>query len=130
MTYPARMDTEEQLNDALTQPRPVLVEFMRTIASPLLVLGAGGKMGPSLAVLARRAADAARHPLEIIAVSRFSHAGARSFLEERGVKTLAADLLRREDLGKLPDSANVIYLAGLKFGTSENPSLTWAGNTL
>ena len=124
------MDTEEQLNDALTQPRPVLVEFIRGVSSPLVVLGAGGKMGPSLAVLARRAADTARHPMEIIAVSRFSDAGARSFLEQRGVTTLAADLLRREELEKLPDSANVIYLAGLKFGTTDNPSLTWAVNTI
>jgi nucleoside-diphosphate-sugar epimerase len=124
------MDTEDQLNEALTQPRPVLVEFIRKVASPLVVLGAGGKMGPTLAVLARRAADSAKHPLDVIAVSRFSDSGARSFLEDRGVKTLAADLLRREELKKLPDSANIIYMAGLKFGTSENPSLTWAVNTI
>jgi nucleoside-diphosphate-sugar epimerase len=124
------METEAQLDDSLTRPRPVLVEFIRSVSSPLVVLGAGGKMGPSLAVLARRAADAAGHSLEIIAVSRFSDAGARSFLELRGVTTLAADLLRRDELEKLPDSANVIYLAGLKFGTSENPSLTWAVNTI
>src|SRR3954452_2141247 len=100
------MDTEEQLNDALTRPRPVLVDFVRGVSSPLVVLGAGGKMGPSLAVLARRAADAAKHPLEIIAVSRFSDSGARSFLEQGGVTTLSADLLRREEFDKLPDSAN------------------------
>ena len=66
------IQSEDELDRALTEPRPVLIEFIRSVASPLIILGAGGKMGPTLAVLARRAADAAGHPLEIIAVSRFS----------------------------------------------------------
>lgn len=64
--------SEEQLDDLLTSPRAQLVEFIRTVRSPLLILGGGGKMGPSLAVLARRAAEAAGHPLQVITVSRFS----------------------------------------------------------
>ena len=87
-------------------------------------------MGPTLAVLARRAADEAGHPLEIIAVSRFNDAQTRTWLETRGVTTVQADLLKREDVEALPDSANVLYLVGMKFGTRENPSLTWAVNTL
>lgn len=122
--------TEEELEEVLTQPRPELVTFIRQLASPLILLGAGGKMGPTLAVLARRAAAAANHPLEIIAVSRFSNSTARTWLEDRGVKTRAADLLDRAAVQALPDSANVIHLAGLKFGTVQNPSLTWAVNTL
>ena len=87
-------------------------------------------MGPTLAVLVRRAAEAAGHPLEVIAVSRFSNKNARQWLEQRGVGTIEADLLDREAVQKLPDSTNVIYLVGLKFGTAQNPSLTWAVNTL
>jgi len=125
-----RIETEEQLETVLTTPRPELVAFMRTVASPLLLLGAGGKMGPTLARLAQRAAQAAGHPLEIIAVSRFSNDSARASLEQAGVKTLASDLLDRRAVEKLPDAPNVIYLAGMKFGTAQNPALTWAVNTL
>jgi dTDP-4-dehydrorhamnose reductase len=124
------IDTEEQLEDVLTWPRPALVESIRNLSGPLVILGAGGKMGPTLAVLARRAADAAKHRLDIIAVSRFSDERARGWLEKRGVNTHSVDLLKPEAMRKLPDAANVIYLVGLKFGTAENPSLTWAVNTL
>jgi hypothetical protein len=95
-----------------------------------MVLGAGGKMGPSLAVLARRAAAQAGHPLEVIASSRFSDAQTRSWLERQGVRTIPCDLLNRHETARLPDSDNVIYLVGLKFGTADKPCLTWAMNTL
>lgn len=124
------IQTEEELEEALTRPRPALVEFIRSVSSPLVVLGAGGKMGPTLCVLARRAADEAKHRLDIIAVSRFSDERARTSLEQRGVTTCSVDLLEPDAIQKLPDAANVIYLVGLKFGTAENPSLTWAVNTL
>jgi len=113
------IDTEADLEEVLTRPRAVLIEFIRTLASPLVVLGAGGKMGPTLAMLAKRAAEAAKHPLEIIAVSRFSDEGARSLLEQRGVKTYEADLLEGGSVQKLPAATNVIYLVGLKFGTTQ-----------
>jgi len=122
--------TETELEDALTRPRPVLVEFIRSLQDPLVILGAGGKMGPTLAVLARRAADAAGHRLRIVAVSRFSDELAKARLEKSGVETCEADLLERDAFKRLPDSQNVIYLVGLKFGTAQNPSLTWAINTL
>lgn len=128
--WPERIDTEQQLDEIMTRPRSQLVEFVKTLKSPLLILGAAGKMGPSLAALVRRAAEAAKHDLKIIAVSRFSGSEARRWLESRGVETIACDLLEREALQKLPDAANVIYLVGLKFGTQQNPSLTWAVNTL
>lgn len=128
--WPARMDTEQQLDEIMTRPRTALVDFVKTLQSPLLILGAAGKMGPSLAVLARRAAEAAKHDLKVIAVSRFSGSEARRWLESRSVETVACDLLEREALQKLPDATNVIYLVGLKFGTQQNPSLTWAVNTL
>jgi nucleoside-diphosphate-sugar epimerase len=106
------------------------VEFIRTVRSPLVILGAAGKMGPSLALLAKRAANQARHDLEIIAVSRFSNPRTKEWLQAHGVETQSADLIKREDVERLPDSQNVIYLVGLKFGTAQNPAATWAMNTV
>lgn len=127
---PSRIESEEQLDDLLTRPGSKLVEFVKTVSSPLLILGAGGKMGPTLAVLARRAADAAGHPLEVIAVSRYSDKAARQWLEACGVKTLSHDLLDEATVARLPEAEHVIYLVGLKFGTAQNPSATWAMNTI
>lgn len=127
---PAKMRNEEELDEVLTRPSARLQEFIRTVESPLVVLGAGGKMGPTLAVLAKRAAESAGHALEVIAVSRFSNAQAREWLEKRSVKTVPCDLLEREQVARLPQSPNVVYLVGLKFGTSQNPALTWAVNTI
>lgn len=121
---------ESELHDRLTTPRPVLVDFMPSVASPLVILGAGGKMGPTLAVLAKRAAELAGHRLEVIAVSRFSDGSTRGWLEAHGVTTQGADLLRRDAMRQLPDAEDVIYLVGLKFGTRDNPARTWAANTL
>src|SRR5258706_6687043 len=98
---PDTIDSEAALDDLLTTPHPQLIEFMRTLSSPLVILGAGGKMGPSLAVLARRAAEAAGHPLEMIAARRFSDAAARNLLEQRGAPTLVCEVLRPEDVPTL-----------------------------
>ena len=120
------MESEEDLEEVLTHPRTELIEAIREVRSPLVILGAGGKMGPSLAVLAKRAAERAGHPLEILAVSRFGNGEQRKWFEERGVRTLVADLLDRESTDRLPEAGDVLYLVGLKFGTQENPSQTWA----
>jgi hypothetical protein len=125
-----QVTNEQELEEILTRPRPALVDFIQTVQSPLVILGAGGKMGPSLAVLARRAAQAAGKELEIVAASRFSDQDACRRLEERGVRTLRLDLLERKSYEALPDSENIVYLVGLKFGTALKPSLTWATNTL
>jgi len=127
---PELINTDAELEDVLTRPRAVLMEFIRTVSSPLVILGAGGKMGPSLAVLAKRAAKMAGHRLDVIAVSRFTDEAARTSLERHGVKTLRADLLEREQVEALPDSGDIVYLVGLKFGTQQNPGGTWAANTL
>ena len=127
---PELIRTEAELDELLTRPGAALTDFIRTVSSPLVVLGAGGKMGPTLAVLARRAALAAGHNLDVIAVSRFSDAARRQWLEERGVKTVSCDLLEATSLAQLPEAENVIYLVGLKFGTGKNPAATWAMNTV
>jgi nucleoside-diphosphate-sugar epimerase len=121
---------EQALDEILTRPRPVLIEYMSKIRSPLVILGAGGKMGPTLAGLAQRAAQAAGVDLEIVAASRFSNLASRAWLEARGVRTVSVNLFERDAYTALPDSENVLYLAGLKFGTTQNPVLTWATNTL
>lgn len=128
--FPDALRSEAELDAWLTRPRPELVRFIRTVSSPLVMLGAGGKMGPTLAALARRAADEAGHPLDIIAVSRFGSGTTRPWLEAHGVKTLGLDLLEPASSRELPEAENVIYLVGLKFGTSQNPALTWAVNTI
>jgi nucleoside-diphosphate-sugar epimerase len=130
MTLPEHIETEDALDEVLTRPMPALVESIKALTSPLIILGAGGKMGPTLAVLARRAADAAGHPLDIVAVSRFSDARKRDWLEARQVRTIACDLMARDAFAGLPDTDNVIYLVGLKFGTAQDPATTWASNTL
>jgi len=127
---PDLIETELELDDALTTPRPALVQLMRHVKSPLLVLGAGGKMGPTLAALAGRAAEEAGVNIEIIAVSRFSNPATRRWLKSHHIKTCVADLFDRRSLRRLPNAENIIYLVGQKFGTSQNPSLTWAANTL
>ncbi len=127
---PEPIESEEALDEILTRPRAVLIEFIQSIHSPLLLLGAGGKMGPTLAVLAQRAAHLAGHPLEIVAASRFSNESTREWLEQRGIHTLSCNLLEPQSWQRLPDAENVIYLLGQKFGTTQNPALTWAINTL
>jgi nucleoside-diphosphate-sugar epimerase len=127
---PQIIANEAQLEDVLSQPSRPLVEFITQVRSPLLILGAGGKMGPSLAALARRAAAEAGHRLRVVAVSRFQDAAARRSLESRDIETIPCDLFDREAVAGLPDAVDIIYLVGVKFGTSQNPSLTWAANTL
>ncbi len=124
------IETVDQLDDLLSTPSPDLVAAISKLSGRLLIVGAGGKMGPTLAVLARRAANISGTKLDIIAASRFSNSEARQWLEQRGVTTVSADVLLRRDVESLPDAEHVIYLVGLKFGTSTSPSATWVANTL
>lgn len=127
--WPATVADEQQLDELLTQPDEALVQAAQHWQSPLLVLGAGGKMGPSLAVLAQRACVAAGRSVEVIAVSRFREPESRRWLEERGVRTLGADLRVPAAVADLPATTNLIYLVGMKFGTATNPGATWIANT-
>ena len=94
-----------------------------------MILGVGGKMGPSLARLARRAIDQAGLSKRVIGVSRFSEPGLREALQDAGVETIACDLLDDDALRRLPDVANIIYMAGMKFGATGREAQTWAMNT-
>lgn len=123
------MWTEEKLNTLLTTPSQALVEDMKHIEGDILVLGAGGKMGPTLCVLAKNAIRAAGLSKRVIAVSRFSDPLVVELLEKNSVEWVSADLLHPGALEKLPDAENVIYMAGKKFGTDGNEAATWAMNT-
>ncbi len=124
------IETEDQLEDALSAPTAADVESMRLLEGDVMVLGAGGKMGPSLARLARRASDQAGPRRRVIAVSRFSSPAARLGLERAGVETVECDLLDAGKITSLPFCENVLYLAGRKFGSVDRPDLTWAINTV
>jgi nucleoside-diphosphate-sugar epimerase len=120
------------LNDALSDPTPALIRTLATLDGDIIVLGAGGKMGPSLARMARRALDAADGDRRrtVIAVSRWSDAAAVESLDAAGVQCIRADLLDRNAVDALPFAPNVIFMAGQKFGTGGDPSQTWAMNTI
>lgn len=120
--------TEEALDELLTAPSDALTEDMAKINGDILVLGAGGKMGPTLCVLAKRAMERAGIDKKVIAVSRGSDLRAKQYMEENGVETIACDLLDTEKLRALPDTENVIYMAGRKFGTDGNEWQTWSMN--
>jgi hypothetical protein len=129
-SLPDIIESEEVLDDILCRIRPELIEFSHSIKSPLLILGAGGKMGPTLAWLARRAIDAAGIDVKVIAIDLFPDETTRHWLEAHGVRTIKCDLMERKNLETLPDSENVIYMVGMKFGTTQNPAPTWAFNTI
>jgi len=116
------------LEELLSRPHPATVDALRAAEGDILILGAGGKMGPSLARMARRAADAAEDRRRVLAVSRFSDPAARAALHDGGVETLAGDLLDPEFVESLPAFPNVIYMVGLKFGTRHQAGATWVTN--
>jgi len=117
-----------ELADILSTPTPIVVDVLRQLDGDIIVLGVGGKMGPTLARMARRASDAVGPQRRVIGVSRFSSSGVRQELEDSGVETIACDLLDQEAVQGLPDAPNVICMTGLKFGSAANPALTWAMN--
>jgi nucleoside-diphosphate-sugar epimerase len=118
-----------ELEEIMTTPSPLLIEDMKKLEGDILILGVGGKMGPTLARMAKRAIDEAGLDKRVIGVSRFSSGSLRAELENDGIETIAADLLNDEDLGKLPKVKNIIFMAGNKFGTKGNEHFTWAMNT-
>jgi len=120
-TFPARFEDVEALEDFMTRSSPELERDLAGI-DEILVLGVGGKMGPTLARMARRAGK------RVVGVARFSEKGLREKLEACGVECLACDLLDREQLELLPRIKHVVFMAGHKFGAAGNPALTWAMN--
>jgi nucleoside-diphosphate-sugar epimerase len=128
---PAAVPTSEaDLEVALSTPTPGAIEALREVEGDLLILGAGGKLGFSLAHRARRGFDAAgKRDTRVLAVSRFGQASARQPFESAGIETISSDLLADGALEDLPDVPNVLYLVGMKFGSSTDMPATWALNT-
>lgn len=122
--------TEAQLDELLSAPRAETVEALRHCPGDIVVLGAGGKMGPTVARMAARAANQVGDGRRVYAVSRFTSTDAARDLGAAGVETIVCDLLDREAVANLPDVPNVIFMAGQKFGTSDAPATTWAMNTV
>ncbi len=123
------MWTEEKLNELLTTPTDKLVEDIAKIKGDIMVLGAGGKMGPTLCLLAANAIKKAGIKKRVIAVSRFSDQIALDLLHAYGVETISCDLLDHDSFEALPEVENIIYMAGRKFGTDGQEYLTWAMNS-
>jgi nucleoside-diphosphate-sugar epimerase len=123
MTAPT---TESELDEALSRPTEGVLATLRRHPGDVIVLGAGGKMGPSLSRMAKRGLEAIGSSARVIAVSRFSSADLPAWLSRHGIEPLAADLLDAAAVRALPDAANLIYMAGQKFGTQGAPSTTWA----
>jgi nucleoside-diphosphate-sugar epimerase len=122
---PQRFASVEELEEFLGRPTRALVDDLAAIDGDLMILGVAGKMGPTLARLAKNAAPRKR----VIGVARFSDAAVRERLEGWGVETIAADLLDRAAVEALPRVPNVVFAAGHKFGAKDNQPLTWAMNT-
>ena len=111
-----------ELEEFMTRPTPALAADLEKAAGELIILGVGGKMGPTLARMAQRAGK------RVIGVARFSEKGLREKLERWGIECLACDLLDRAALERLPRAKNVVFMAGHKFGAAGDPSFTWAMN--
>ena len=124
--WPERFLDEDHLEEFMTSPSPALTDALQGVHGDLMLLGVGGKMGPTLARLAHRAAPNKR----IFGVARFSEAGLREKLESYGVECIVTDLIEREAIARLPKPANVIFMAGRKFGTTGREDLTWAMNVM
>lgn len=126
---PQLIRSEEELEELLSRPDDADLAAVRALEGDLMILGVGGKMGPSLARLAQRACAGSPSQKRVIAVSRFSDRSLESKLKAQGIETIQCDLLEAKELAPLPDVPNIIFMAARKFGTSGSEHLTWAMNT-
>ncbi|MFC4557978.1 NAD-dependent epimerase/dehydratase family protein [Virgibacillus kekensis] len=122
------MRTVAELEEFMTKPSPELIENLSKLEGDIMILGIGGKMGPSMAKMTKRAINDGGLNKKVIGVSRFSSGTLKKELEDFGIETISADLLNESDLQSLPNVKNVIYMAGNKFGTVGNEHFTWAMN--
>lgn len=127
--YPEKIVGEKQLEELLSRPSDETVELLKKLDGDIIFLGIAGKIGPSLANMAKRACDMAGVKKRIIGVSRFRNLEEKTQIESFGIETVQGDLLDPDFLGSLPKVKNVFFLAGMKFGSLDNLSLTWAMNS-
>ncbi|HEX7447642.1 MAG TPA: NAD-dependent epimerase/dehydratase family protein [Pirellulales bacterium] len=120
-------EDEERLDELLSRPSERVIDAFGQVRGDVLVCGASGKMGPSLARMVRRASDAAGLPRRVFGVARFAEGGEEK-LQAQGIETMRCDLLDENQVMRLPDAQNVIFMAGRKFGSTGDEGLTWATN--
>jgi dTDP-4-dehydrorhamnose reductase len=128
-SYPDSISNEEQLEELLSRPGDALVGMFSRLKGDIMFLGVGGKIGPSLARMAKRTCDEAGVKKKIIGVSLFESEEHQKKIEKSGIETIHGDLLNMNFTRNLPTVENVIFLAGMKFGSTDNLSLTWAVNS-
>src|SRR4051794_30136335 len=128
MVHDAVRDIDD-LEGRLSTPTEGALQTMARLEGDLIILGVAGKMGPTLARMARRASDTVGARRRVIGVARFSDAASEGKLQSHGVETIRCDLLDEDGLARLPDAPNVVYMAGRKFGTTGQEAATWAMNT-
>jgi nucleoside-diphosphate-sugar epimerase len=121
---PDRFRDVDHLEDVMTTPSAALTAELAQLEGDIIILGVGGKIGPTLARLAKRAAPEKR----VVGVARFSEGGLQEELTAHGIECIAADLLERKQVEALPKLANVVFMAGRKFGSAGHEDLTWAMN--
>ncbi len=127
--WPSKIETESDLEEIMSRPAAETVETVSKLDGDIIILGAGGKIGPTLAKLAKNAIEEAKIDKRVIAVSRFSTPGVKRKLNDAGIETISCNLLDKEAVDRLPEASNVIYMVGRKFGTKGDEPLTWATNT-
>src|ERR1700742_5017920 len=123
-SLPDIIKTEEECEELLSRPPAWLPELLNGVEGDIMFLGIGGKVGPTIARMAKRAVPSKR----IIGVARFSEKGLKGRLEGWGIETIKADLLDLDSIASLPDVPNIVYMAGKKFGTEDDASFPWAMN--
>jgi hypothetical protein len=135
--YPCpRIESTDHVDELLSEPTPHAVQTIGQLDGDLMLLGVAGKMGPTLARMARIAseraapASASPKPRRIIGVARFSQPSIESWLQSHGIETIRCDLLDPAQLDRLPDVPNVIAMFGMKFGSTGQEARTWAMNCL
>lgn len=127
--FTGQISNEEQLDELISRPTAEAIKLFGQLDGDIIFLGIAGKIGPSLARMAKRACEAAGCRKRIIGVSRFRSEDEIKRLESHGIEIIRGDLLNRDFINSLPKIKNVFYLAGMKFGSEDNLSLTWAINT-
>lgn len=121
--------TIDELEEILSEPTPGVIEALGKLDGDIMVLGAGGKMGPTLTRMAKRASDAAGVDRRVMAASIFPSEQEKQRLQDAGIETIECDFLQPGQLHALPDAKNVMFMVGMKFGSSGAEGLTWAINT-
>ncbi len=126
---PEKIESERQLEELLSRPSDEVVDLIKNIDGDIIFLGIAGKIGPSIGQMAKRACEKVGVSKRIIGVSRFSNEKEMKHIESLGIECIRGDLLDPGFISSLPKLKNVIYLAGMKFGSEDNLSLTWAMNS-